>query len=300
MPELPIPRPVAEPAPFTPSGNVLTRTLRAIVCERRLPTRLQDAKDRLLVAVGQPLRTIHADGLSFRVRRGAADEHFVRGVVEGFYAPPGYEVGPEDVVLDVGGNIGAYAVWAAKRATRGRVVTLEPAAENFALLDENIRRNGLTNVTAIQAALADRSGTITLHLAARSSGDHSIDPALIGSSRGTETVEAVTLAELLDRCRIDRCDLIKFNCEGGEVPVVLGLDAATASRLHRVVLGYHADPNGDKRTQSDALVRTLVDLGFTIDDYTDVVGTIRGTIVARRDAEPGADESVPSGHHQQM
>ncbi|MGC1272790.1 MAG: FkbM family methyltransferase [Planctomycetaceae bacterium] len=284
MPELPTPRVVVEAAPVMPPGNALVRSLRAIVCEWRLPTRLDDAKDRLLVRVGRPFKEIRCDGLTFRVRRLAADEHFVRGVVDGIYTPAGYEIGPNDVVVDVGGNIGAYAVWAAKKAARGKVITLEPASENFTLLEENLRLNRLTNVSAVQAALADRTGTITLHLAARSSGDHTLDPALIDASRGTETVEAVTLAGLFARYEIEHCDLIKFNCEGGEVPVVLGLDEAIASRLRRIVLGYHADPNRDKRTQSDALVQRLVELGFTIDDYTDVVGTIRGTITARREA----------------
>ena len=66
------------------------------------------------------------------------------------------------------------------------------------------------------------------------------------------------------------------------MPVVLALDAATASKLRRVVLGYHVDPRREKQPQSDALVRKLLDLGFAIDDYTDVAGTHRGTIFARR------------------
>jgi FkbM family methyltransferase len=283
MPEPPTPRIVVEPAPIMPPGNVLVRTLRAMFIERRLPTRVDEAKDRLLIRAGRPFKTYRADGLTFDVRRLAADEHFIRAVVDGFYTPPGYEIGPDDVVIDVGGNIGAFAVWVGRKASRGRVITVEPASENFAILEQNIRRNRLTNVTAVKAALADRAGSITLHLAARSSGDHSIDLALLEEgTRGTETVEAITVPDLLDRHGIDHVDLIKFNCEGGEWPVVLGLDAETASRLHRVVLGYHADPHRDKRKQSDTLVRKLLDLGFAIDDYTDVAGTIRGTITARR------------------
>lgn len=278
----PEPRPVTEPLPSVAPGNAAVRALRAIFVEHRLPTRLEHATERLLVALGRPAKTISADGLRFRVRRFAADEHFVHDVVHGTYAPPGYEVREADVVLDIGANVGAFAVWAAKRAPRGRVIALEPASENFALLEQNVGLNGLTNVVPLKAALADRAATVTLHLAERSSGDHSIDPAVMGPSRGREVVEAVTLAGLHDRLGLDACDLIKFNCEGAEVPVVLGLDPPTAVRLRRLILGYHVDPSRPKRPQADALVRKLLELGFMIDDYTDVVGTHRGTILARR------------------
>jgi FkbM family methyltransferase len=278
----PEPRPVTEPLPSVAPGNAAVRALRAVFVEHRLPTRLDETKERLLVALGRPAKTVSADGLRFRVRRLAADEHFVGDVMNGTYAPPGYEVRETDTVLDIGANVGAFAVWAAKRAPRGRVIALEPASENFALLEQNIRLNDQTNVMPLKAALADHGGTVTLHLAERSSGDHSIDPAVMGPSRGKEEVEAVTLAGLLDRLGLAACDLIKFNCEGAEVPVVLGLDAPTAARLRRMILGYHVDPSRPKRPQADALVRKLLGLGFVIDDYTDVLGTHRGTILARR------------------
>jgi FkbM family methyltransferase len=251
--------------------------------ERRLPTQVQNSLDRSLIAVGRPFKTIEAGGLRFRVRRQAADEHFVADVLRGIYTPPGYEIRESDVVIDVGGNIGAFAVWAGRLASKGRVLSLEPAAENFAILEANVRLNGLTNVVPIKAALSVTPGTVTLHLAERSSGDHTINRSLIGDARGTEQVDAITLSDLLDRYHVERCDFIKFNCEGAEVPVILALDGATAARLRRIVLGYHTTPGEEKRSQSDALVRSLLELGFTIDDYTDIVDTNRGTIFARRE-----------------
>ena len=282
MPDIPAPRRVAEPLPFTPPGGALARALRAIVTERRLPTRLETARERLLKSLGRRRKMIQRGSLRFRVRRLAADEHFIDAVLDGFYAPPGYEIAPADVVIDVGANIGAFAVLAGQAASAGRVLALEPAAENFALLEDNLRLNRLPNVKAIKAALAARSGTTTLYLADRSSGDHSTDPAMIERCRGTETVEGLTIAELLDRDALPACDLIKFNCEGAEVPIVLGLDEATAARLRRIVLGYHVDVRHEKRPQADRLVRRLVDLGYTIDDYTDIIDTHRGTVFARR------------------
>src|SRR4029077_1974122 len=48
----------------------------------------------------------------------------------------------DDVLVDVGANVGMYTVWAAK--TRGvRVFAFEPEAQNFALLNRNIFFNDL-------------------------------------------------------------------------------------------------------------------------------------------------------------
>lgn len=45
---------------------------------------------------------------------------------------------PDDLLLDCGANVGMYTVWAA--ATRQvRVIALEPEAQNYALLNRNIR-----------------------------------------------------------------------------------------------------------------------------------------------------------------
>jgi hypothetical protein len=49
-----------------------------------------------------------------------------------------------------------------------------------------------------------------------------------------------------------------------------------------VVVEYHTFPDRDKREQSGQLVARLVELGFSIDHYTDVMGTNWGTIYARR------------------
>ena len=49
----------------------------------------------------------------------------------------------DDTVLDVGGNIGTLALQAAARGA-ARVVTVEPASENYAILAHNVAANGAT------------------------------------------------------------------------------------------------------------------------------------------------------------
>jgi FkbM family methyltransferase len=72
--------------------------------------------------------------------------------------------GSNDVLVDVGANVGMYTIWAAK--TRGvRVFAFEPESQNFALLNRNILLNELGDrVSAYCLALSDAAGLSELHL----------------------------------------------------------------------------------------------------------------------------------------
>jgi FkbM family methyltransferase len=75
-----------------------------------------------------------------------------------------------EVLVDVGANVGMYTVWAAK--TRGvRVFAFEPEAQNYGLLNRNLRLNGLgESVRAYCLALSDAAGFSELHLASLDAG----------------------------------------------------------------------------------------------------------------------------------
>ena len=47
------------------------------------------------------------------------------------YTPTGYSIGPDDVTIDIGANIGVFTLYAAIQARRGRVIAYEPCATAF-------------------------------------------------------------------------------------------------------------------------------------------------------------------------
>jgi predicted O-methyltransferase YrrM len=59
----------------------------------------------------------------------------------------GFELRPSDTVVDIGGNIGMFVLWAAPQIPKGRIVSVEPNPVSFGCLKLNIERNGLDNVT---------------------------------------------------------------------------------------------------------------------------------------------------------
>lgn len=266
-----------------PTGNMLVRGLTAIVVDRKVPYRVATWTDRLLKVVGSKYRTVRADGLEFQVRRGTwADESIIRHVVsEHEYSPPGYEIGPDDTVIDIGGNIGAFAVTASRAATNGWVIVYEPEPDNAALLRRNLDRNHCPNVTVVNAAVSGRAGVLSLHLNPDNSGGHSVHRTHGGP---TVTVPAVALRDLFDEHAVERCDFLKIDCEGAEYDILYSLPRPYFARIRRIVMEYHGDP-ATKRELADGLVRHLMEMGYRIDRYTDIEGSRGGLLYATREDE---------------
>ena len=95
---------------------------------------------------------------------------------------------PGDTFIDVGANFGYYTVLASKLVgPTGRVIAFEPDPRSFQLLERNVARNGCTNVVLEQKALADKPGTLTLHVSDSNRGAHSVIAA--GTDNVSHTVD---------------------------------------------------------------------------------------------------------------
>lgn len=152
------------------------------------------------------------------------------------YALPGGEIGPEDVVVDVGANVGVFSVYAAAR-TRGRIVAVEPFPQNVEFLRRNLRANGCERVEVVPSALSDHEGTLELAVAKKGTM-HSIAPA---AAEGGERVKvpATTLARIVEQRGLERIDLLKMDCEGAEGVILPTLPKDVLARVQRMALEFH-------------------------------------------------------------
>lgn len=175
-------------------------------------------------------------------------------------------VRPDDGVIDVGANVGIYAVACA--ALDARVVALEPSTLTRTALEENIRINhleGRVRVYAVAAGEASRNGQLTMSLDACNHLDDSNDDLARTDQEGTahELVDVRTLDSLLkdveDWLAPHRISLVKVDAEGHDLQVLRG-----ASRLiesHRPVILVESWEGG---TDIRAL---LADVGYRVHRY---------------------------------
>ncbi|MBF0183459.1 MAG: FkbM family methyltransferase, partial [Magnetococcales bacterium] len=68
---------------------------------------------------------------------------------------------PPQVIIDAGANIGFSAIFFAQCYPEARILALEPAAANFALLERNTRP--YPNITPLHRALWGSRTTLSLH-----------------------------------------------------------------------------------------------------------------------------------------
>lgn len=209
---------------------------------------------RLAVARRRPgigrLRT----GPSFEVR-GALDLWIIKEVcLDGEYVHFSSPLPTTAVVVDVGAGLGEFAVDLGYRNPGHRIIAVEPAPDSFALLLRNLERNGLTNVVAVEAAIAAEAGALGIDL--------DIEPAMRrteawAATTGRTSVDAMTLEELFARHGIERCDLLKVDCEGAEEAILGKASPELLARVARIVVETH------REGAAIELAGRLHDLGFT-------------------------------------
>ncbi|MFX4222230.1 MAG: FkbM family methyltransferase [Thalassobaculum sp.] len=132
---------------------------------------------------------------------------------------------PDDVFLDIGANIGKYALTAA-RLTAARTYALEPFSTNVEALEDNIRLNGLEGiVTPLRLALSDRTGVADLGFGRRSAGEanQNLVHTLPSAGVSTEPVETARLDDLIDAGRVPTPTRIKIDVDGEEWRLINGM-----------------------------------------------------------------------------
>lgn len=248
--------------------------------DRRIPYRVQVVIDRVLPHFGMRFRRIQVGTLNVDIRRNSWDERAARRVIGAReYTPLGSEIKTGDVVIDIGANIGAFAIAAGSMAPDVSVFAFEPDADNWALASRNAAINGLANVRVLRKAVSGEPGTLKLFKGAQGSL-HTTVPGRLADPAGYEEVESVTLAQIMDEHSIERCAFLKLDCEGAEYEILYRTPPGYLARIDQMAVKYHA--HVDKASKSQELFRFLERSGFEILEIDDHAEGDDGLVRARR------------------
>lgn len=144
-------------------------------------------------------------------------------------------VKPGDHIIDIGANIGYYAVMEAHLAgTNGRITALEPDPRNCALLYRNRALNGYQNrIEIIEKAVSSQSGASFLGLHEKSN----LNMLLVGNMQNTAFAGkdrlCVNVIDIISLLRSTApVDLIRMDVEGHEVPILQKIAALPVHKYH--------------------------------------------------------------------
>lgn len=169
-------------------------------------------------------------------------------------------------IVDVGANVGSFALYAAQSCPEARILCYEPEEENFSFLAHNLRINGLGGrVAAFQCAVGANSGHRTL-AAVGVSQVNAFDYLRDGVRANHQVVACTTLRDIRTEHRLERLDLLKMNCEGAEYEILDACSPGDYDGIMNIRLEYHnvdaANRNGD------SLRRYLEARGYRIERFT--------------------------------
>ncbi len=160
---------------------------------------------------------------------------------------------PGDTCIDVGANIGIYALSMSVAAgAKGDVHAFEPVRKTFRILSENIHHNNVQNVVLNNTAVGNTIGKAEFFVTFQS--------GLAGfgnTGRGTviekEEVDVITLDAYVEKRGIKKVSLIKIDVEGFEWDVLKGGEKLLAAMPALVVIAeldkFNYDALGHDRFQ---------------------------------------------------
>lgn len=200
------------------------------------------------------------NGLKVNLRSKTIDRRIFNEIFfDHAYNPQGFEINETDTVVDIGGHIGCFTLYAAMSAPKGRVFTFEPSSKNFNILTQNILDNDFKHVKVFCQAIAKKTGKQKLYVEDYNTGANSL---YTKSNDGkSEIVVTTSFADFLKKEKITRINFLKLDCEGAEFDLLYSLSAKDLQKIDKIGMEYH-DLSG-KNTHT-TLVPFLEKNGFTV------------------------------------
>ncbi len=160
-------------------------------------------------------------------------------------------------IVDIGASFGAFTLFAADMYPDARIDAYEPTYESYSILDENIKRNRLVGVTALNLAVWVHSKGASLFKFVHeglNSLVYDVHPEAM--SYGIESVQTIDLDTVIGN---ETIDILKIDCEGAEYDILY--KCSKLKKVRFIVGEYHMSSKYPTQT-GDSLMEYLQKQGF--------------------------------------
>ena len=106
--------------------------------------------------------------------------------------------------------------------------------DNYRIFLDNVNMNNLKNIISYNMAVSKQDGNVLIYLNDDKSG-HSM---FLKSPNSIE-VESISLKNIFDSNNIDKCDLLKIDCEGSEYEIIDSLPSNYFDKIDKMIIEYH-------------------------------------------------------------
>jgi len=173
----------------------------------------------------------------------------------------GRAIPEKPTILDIGANAGYFSLFALSRFPGSHVLAFEPLPTNFRLLEHQRMMNSDRDFTCVRKAVSGERGTLALAYDAKDSFSTSATLFAADSGHLDEiTVETLTLHDIFIDFGVERCDLLKMDCEGAEYGIFYRSSPDDLARSSQIAMEVHSGPQEDENIE--ALEAFLCKSGF--------------------------------------
>lgn len=170
------------------------------------------------------------------------------------------------VVYDIGCFHGILTLFFARQSAQ--VIGYEPNTKNYTRLIENIRLNGLQNVTVRKLGVGSRPQAATLVFTPLMSGGSTLEPKAAeqikksNMASDSEQIEITTLDQDIEEGALPPPDFIKIDIEGWELEALRGARKTLETRKPALFLEMHGETMNEKKRKVAEIVDYLNQLGY--------------------------------------
>jgi len=172
----------------------------------------------------------------------------------------------EDVMYDVGANVGVYSIYTAIQHPLARVYAFEPLRGNFHRLCDNAQLNAVPNLIPLHFALSDRDGIQPLYVSDYRTG---ASGSQLGAAvndlgepfepLGVEYVPSMRMDGMVKIFALPPPNHVKIDVDGLEARIIEGMRDLLSGNSVRSILIEVNNGVSDQRSISDC----LKSFGFT-------------------------------------
>ena len=186
------------------------------------------------------------------------------------YSNEEFKINNNDTVIDIGGHIALFSLYAAEKCKSGKIFTFEPVKENFNLLKENIEINNFKNIFPKNIAVSNNNSNITIFLNDDQSGH-----GMYKKTSKARNIKSINLEEIFLENEITICNLLKIDAEGAEFEILENINKNMFENVENIIFEYHIfEKNSNYRLEN--IIKKLEMNGYKINKkpYSDEIGLI--------------------------
>ena len=148
----------------------------------------------------------------------------------------GFSINENDIVFDVGANIGVFSVKAMKTKLK-KLYIIEPSTDNIKYIKNNLKVNNcIGDYMIINNPLTGKKETVFFEFNIENNEGN-----LVKKEQSVNSVkfESVTLKEIIENENLDKINFLKIDCEGSEGNIISNLEEDIFTKIDKIVMEYH-------------------------------------------------------------